>query len=395
MNETDKRAYEYIVVGCGGIGSAAVYWLSRQAGREVLGIEQFRLGHDRGGSEDHSRIIRLSYHDPVYTTLTPHTYEAWSEIEEESGIQLVLKTGGLDLESVEDEPRYINQYAGAMAEAGIVHEELSAGKIMDRFPQFSLDESVRGVFQPSGGLVDAGKGNAIHIALARARGATVLDETPVLSVKAVGDGVEVETAAETFSAKKLVVAAGAWTNRVLMHLGYGIPITCTQEQVTYFQTPHLREFAPERFPVWIWHGGPDYSFYGLPVYGAVGTKAGQDAGGDTVTVDTRTFDPNPRILSTLRGFLGRYIPRSLGPELYTKTCLYDMPPDREFVLGTVPEMPQVAFFCGAGHAFKFAGLIGRILSEIAMDGRTRYPIEAFRPDRPALTDPNFEQTLAM
>ncbi|MBA2535099.1 MAG: N-methyl-L-tryptophan oxidase [Rubrobacter sp.] len=395
MRETEKRAFEYIVVGCGGIGSAAVYWLSRQAGPEVLGIEQFHLGHERGGSEDHSRIIRLSYHDPAYTALTPHTYEAWSEIEEESGIQLVLKTGGLDLESVEDEPRYINQYSGAMAEAGIVHEELSADEVMDRFPQFTLDESVRGVFQPSGGLVDAGKGNAVHIALARARGATVLDETPVLGVRAVGDGAEVETAAGTFSAKKLVVATGAWTNQVLGHLGYEIPITCTQEQVTYFQTPHLWEFAPERFPVWIWHGGPDYSFYGLPVYGAVGSKAGQDAGGDVVTPDTRTFDANPRILSALRGFLERYIPSSLGPELYTKTCLYDMPPDREFVLGTVPDMPQVAFFCGAGHAFKFAGLIGRILSEIAIDGRTRYPIEAFRPDRPALTDPDFEQTVAM
>ena len=395
MTEIGKRAFEYIVVGCGGIGSAAVYWLSRQAGPEVLGIEQFHLGHDRGGSEDHSRIIRLSYHDPAYTTLTPHTYEAWSEIEEESGIQLVLKTGGLDLESVEDEPRYINQYSGAMAEAGIVHEELSADEVMERFPQFTLDESVRGVFQPSGGLVDAGKGNAVHIALARVRGATILDETPVLGVRAVGDGVEVETAAGTFSAKKLVVAAGAWTNKVLGHLGYEIPITCTQEQVTYFQTPHLWEFAPERFPVWIWHGGPDYSFYGLPVYGAVGSKAGQDAGGHVVTPDTRTFDANPRILSTLRGFLERYIPSSLGPELYTKTCLYDMPPDREFVLGNMPETPQVAFFCGAGHAFKFAGLIGRILSEIAIDGRTRYPIEAFRPDRPALTDPDFEQTLAM
>lgn len=396
MTETGKkRAFEYIVVGCGGIGSAAVYWLSRQAGPEVLGIEQFPLGHDKGGSEDHSRIIRLSYHDPAYTTLTPHTYEAWSEIEEESGIQLILKTGGIDLESVEDEPRYIDKYAGAMAEAGIAHEELSSDEIMDRFPQFTLDESVRGVFQPSAGVVDAGKGNAVHIALAKARGATVLDETPVLGVSAVGDGVEVETTAGTFSAKKLVVASGAWTNSVLGNLGYGIPITCTQEQVTYFQTPYLREFSPERFPVWIWHGGPDYSFYGLPVYGAVGSKAGQDAGGDTVTPDTRTFDPNPRILSTLRGFLERYIPRSLGPELYTKTCLYDMPPDREFVLGTVPGVPQVAFFCGAGHAFKFAGLIGRILSEIAIDGHTGFPIETFRPNRPALTDPDFEQTLAM
>jgi sarcosine oxidase len=127
----------------------------------------------------------------------------------------------------------------------------------------------------------------------------------------------------------------------------------------------------------------------------VGSKAGQDAGGETVTVDSRTFEPNPRILATLRGFLERYIPRSLGTELYTKTCLYDMPPDREFVLGTVPSIPQVAFFCGAGHAFKFAGLVGRILSEIAVDGQTRFPIDAFSPGRPALTDPDEEQTMAL
>jgi len=384
-----KTAYEYVVVGCGGVGSAAVYWLSREAGSEVLGLEQFHLGHDRGGSEDHSRIIRLSYHDPAYTALTPHTYEAWAAVEEESGIRLVVKTGGLDLESVSDEPKYLGRYAGAMAAAGIAHEELSAAEVMECFPQFALDGSVRGVYQADAGLVDAGKANAVHVALARARGATVLDETPVWGVRAAGDGVEVETDAGTFFARKLVVTSGAWTNRVLGPLGFGIPLTCTQEQVTYFGTPHLREFAPDRFPVWIWHGGPDYSFYGLPVYGEVASKAGQDAGGDVVTVDTRTFEPNLRILKNLRGFLERYIPRSLGPEVRIKTCLYDMPPDREFVLGTIPDHPQISFFCGAGHAYKFAGLIGRILSELALDAQTQYPIEAFRPDRPALTDPNF------
>src|ERR671919_365441 len=147
MQGTGKKAFEYIVVGCGGIGSAAVYWLSRAAGSEVLGLEQFHLGHDRGGSEDHSRIIRLSYHDQAYTTLTPHTYQAWSEIEDESDVRLVFETGGLDLESVEDAPDYINHYAGAMAAVGIPYEELSAQEVMDRFPQFTLDESVLGVYQ--------------------------------------------------------------------------------------------------------------------------------------------------------------------------------------------------------------------------------------------------------
>jgi sarcosine oxidase len=71
-----KHAYEYIVVGCGGLGSAAAYRLACEAGHEVLALEQFGLGHDNGASQDHSRIIRLSYHDPAYTALTPHTYTA-------------------------------------------------------------------------------------------------------------------------------------------------------------------------------------------------------------------------------------------------------------------------------------------------------------------------------
>ena len=390
-----RTTFEYIVVGCGGIGSATAYWLSREADEEVLALEQFTLGHDKGGSEDHSRIIRLSYHAPEYTTLTPHTYEAWDEVEQESGERLVFKSGGLDLEPVEDEPQYVNLYAGAMRAAGIEHEKLSAREVMERFPQFRLDDNVRGVYQADAGLVDACRANSTHVSLARSQGATVLDNTPVRGVRALGDGVEVATDEDTFSGRRLVVAAGAWTNRVLRHFGVELPITCTQEQVTYFRAPSLEEFSLERFPVWIWHGGLENTFYGLPVYGAPGTKAGQDVGGDVVTVDTRTFEPNPRTLANLRRFLERHIPDSVGPELYTKTCLYDMPPDREFVLGTLPELPQVSVFNGAGHGFKFASLAGKILGELAFRGKTEYPIEPFRLDRPALTDPTYEPVFAM
>ncbi len=62
-------------------GPSALYWLSKRAGSRVIAFEQFRLGHDRGASGDHSRIIRLSYHAPEYTALTPETYTAWSEVE--------------------------------------------------------------------------------------------------------------------------------------------------------------------------------------------------------------------------------------------------------------------------------------------------------------------------
>src|SRR5579872_2131153 len=92
-----RNEYEYIVLGLGGIGSGAAYWLSRRAGADVLGLEQFELGHPRGESQDHSRIIRLSYHRPDYVALAKRAYDAWSQVETDAAEQLVLVTGGLDL----------------------------------------------------------------------------------------------------------------------------------------------------------------------------------------------------------------------------------------------------------------------------------------------------------
>ena len=87
----NKSSYEYIVLGCGGIGSGAAYWLARRAGSEVLGLEQFALSHPYGGSQDHSRIIRLTYHHADYTRLTPQSYAAWAVLEKESAVPVITE----------------------------------------------------------------------------------------------------------------------------------------------------------------------------------------------------------------------------------------------------------------------------------------------------------------
>ena len=383
-----RKAYDYIVIGCGGIGSAAAYWLSRAAGAEVLVLEQFPLGHDQAASDDHSKIIRLAYHAARYTALTPHTFIAWRHVEEESGVRLVLKTGGLDLAPMGavGDPA-LERRASAMDAHGIPFERLNARDVMARWPQYRLAETAGALYQADGGLVDTRKAVATHAALARARGATILDRTPVRHLRAAGERIEVQTDEVTFTGRRVIVAADAWTNKVLEGLGVAWPLTVTEEQVTYFATPHLREFAPDRFPVWIWHA--QEAFYGFPVYGEVATKAGQDVGGDVVTVETRRRVPNPRPLQKLTEFLAAHIPGFLGPVLYTKPCLYTLPPDRDFIIDRLPEHPQVAVAVGAGHAAKFSCLIGRILSQLAIDGETPYPIEPFRIRRPGLTDPNF------
>ncbi len=383
-----KTDYEYIVLGCGGIGSGAAYWLARRAGGEVLGLEQFALGHPQGGSQDHSRIIRLTYHHENYTRLTPHSYSAWAAVEEESGVQLVFKTGSIEL-ALKDSP-YMREYAlysNAMDAAGIPYERLDGDEVMRRFPQFRIRQAVAALWQADTGLVDAGKGNAVHVALARRRGATILDQCRVTRLRPFDGGVEVITERGTFTCRQLVITAGAWTDHVLAALGFKLSVTVTQEQVTYYATPNLRDFAIGRFPIFIWHG--DHVIYGFPVYGEVATKAAIDAGGPIVTSETRTYEADPVRERRIEEWLQEYIPGFLGPKLYTKTCLYDMARDRNFVIDFLPDHPQIVVCSGAGHAYKFASLLGKILSELVVDGRSLYPIAPFTLHRPAITDPNY------
>ena len=380
-----KRDYEYIVVGLGGFGSGAAYWLARQAGAEVLGLEQFELGHVRGESQDHSRIIRLSYHTPGYVELAKHAFAAWREVERDAGESLILRTGGLDLGPA-DSAIPLRNYSESMDAAGVEYETLDAGEIMRRWPPFRLTDDIQGLFQPESGIAMAAKGNATHQRLALAHGATLRDRSPIESISAHDGELYIRSSGLEYRCRQLIIAAGAWSNTILDHFDTRLPLTVTQEQVTYFASPRLADFQPDRFPIWIWMDDP--CFYGFPVFGEPGPKVGQDAGGKEVTAESRTFDTDADALERVQGFLKRYLPSALGPILYTKSCLYTLTPDRDFVLDRLPDNPQVLVAIGGGHGFKFASLVGRILADMACDGDTALNIQPFRIDRPILQQEN-------
>jgi sarcosine oxidase len=377
-----KTDFTYIVIGLGGLGSSAACWLARRAGSEVLGLEQFELGHLRGASEDHSRIIRLSYHTPHYVNLAKEAYADWATVERESGEKVVVKTGGLDFAPREGAKIPLADYSNSMREANVPFEYWNAGEIMEHFPQFRLTDDIHGLFQADGGIASPNRGNAAHRRLARAYGATLRDNAPVTGIREQGGEIEVTAGGVTYRCQKLILTVDAWSNHLLTHFGLKLPLTVTQEQVTYFASPRAADFLPDRFPVWIWMDDP--CFYGFPAYGEPGPKGAQDVGGDEVTAEARTFEPNPKAHQRLVDFLANYIPGAVGPALYTKTCLYTLPPDRDFVLDSLPGHPNVFIGLGAAHAYKFAAWFGRVFSELAIDGRTQSNITPFKFDRPIL-----------
>jgi len=387
------RDWDVVVVGLGALGSGTAYWLSRRPGLRVMGLEQYEIGHSLGASEDVSRIIRLSYHRRDYVRLARRAYETWAEVERESGTQVIFRTGGLDVGPRERDHGVdidLDAYVAAMTAEGVPFERLDAGEIMRRWPAWRLGEEHVGLFQPDAGLADPSRGNAAHRRLATAQGATLRGNARVARLEPGAGEVTVTLAdGERITAGHVIVATDAWSNDLLGPLGLRLPLTVTQEQVSWF-TPRADPdlFAPGRFPVWIWMHEP--SFYGFPVHGHPGPKIGQDVGGREVTPATRTFERDEDAHARVMAFLARHLPAMATQPFLTKTCLYTLTPDRDFVVDALPAHPEVSVLLGSAHAYKFASVLGRIAAELVVDGTTPSAgdLGAFRIDRPILRDPD-------
>jgi sarcosine oxidase len=352
----------------------------------VAGFEQFELGHDKGASQDHSRIIRLSYHRPDYVRLASRAFETWADVEANADVRIVTRTGGLDIfppGAAIDEA----DYTSSMTAETIPFERLDSAQIVRRWPAWRLDDGTTGLFQADAGIADPSRGNAAHQRLARAHGARLHEHARVIRLTDTGSGIRLDLAGgAALLAGTVVLAVDAWANDLLAALGVRLPLTVTQEQVTYLGVPDPGRFGADRFPVWIWMDDP--SFYGFPTYGEPGPKAAQDVGGREVTPATRTFEPDAAASARLDSFLRRHLPSMAGPALRIKTCLYALTPDRDFVVDRVPGHPDVVVLLGAAHAYKFASVLGRIAAELVCDGETASAGElaAFRIDRPILQE---------
>jgi sarcosine oxidase len=298
----------------------------------------------------------------------------------------VTRTGGLDLfpsgAAIAEA-----DYTASMTVEGVPFDRMDGAEVMRRFPPWRLDDGTVALHQADTGIADPYRANAAHQRRARELGATLLERTRVTGVRDAGGEVEVTTAdGTTHRAGHVVIAADAWTNDLLASFGRRLPLTVTREQVTYFEPSNPIAFEPDRFPVWIWMDDP--SFYGFPTYGEPGPKAAQDVGGAETTADGRDFEPDERAHERLTTFLDRRLPGMANRPLLTKTCLYTLTPDRDFVVDRLPELRAVTVLLGAAHGFKYASLLGRIAADLALDGATDAAgdIAAFGIDRPILLE---------
>ncbi|MEO7124620.1 MAG: N-methyl-L-tryptophan oxidase [Nakamurella sp.] len=380
-----SESYDVIVLGLGGMGSAAAYHLARR-GVRVLGLDRFGPAHDQGSSHGDSRIIRQAYYeDPAYVPLLERAFELWAELEPEVPGGNMQITGGLLIGRPDS--RIIVGSTRSVQQWNLPHEILSSDEVSERYPTFTLGADDVGLFEPNAGFVRPERTVTAHIDLARRAGATLRFGETVRSWQADSSvrGVTVTTDTGMITAGNLVIAPGAWAPELLPE----IPLV-VERQVMYWFAPSgdPARYDPSRHPVYIGANPAGREFYGFPASEGPtgGAKVAFFRQHDQCTPDTINRDVTLVESQEMAQFIGSWLPTLPGRLLRAATCLYTTTPDGHFVVGPHSQYPQVVIACGfSGHGFKFVPVIGEILADLATEAKTRQPIyPLFDPERRAL-----------
>ncbi len=371
-------SYDAIVIGVGGMGSAAVYHLARR-GLRVLGLEKHAIPHEMGSSHGYSRMIRYTLQEhPSYVPLVSRSYELWHEMEETAGEELMVTTGSIRA-GAPDSPFFLNAQEACDLHS-IPYEILTASEVNKRFPGYRFPEEISSVYQADGGFLLPERCIVTHVQAAERAGADVHSQETVLDWEVRGDGVQVRTDRDTYTAGRLVVTAGPWAANLVPELAaYAVP---ERQVMGWFQPKRPELYAADAFPVFGVFT-EEGRYYGFPSHAVPGFKIGRAHHLlQKVDPDAINREVHPEDEDILRQAVNRYFPLAAGKLLDGKTCMYTNTPDEHFMIGTLDGQPQVSVAAGfSGHGFKFASVIGEIMADLAQNGATEHDINLFRLDR--------------
>lgn len=382
-----KPRYDVAVIGLGGMGSAVAYQLAKRKVK-VCGIEQFGIAHQEGGSHGETRIIRKAYFEhPDYIPLLNRAYELWRAFEAESGQTLFVQNGLVMAGPIED-PNIKGTLQCYEKYPSLPHEILSVAEAQKRFPQFAFRDGDTIIYDPIGGSLLVEKAIQTYIDVARKSGATLFFNEPLQAWKPHREGFEIQTQRQKIYAKQLILTTGAWLKPLLAELN--IKLDIWRKCLFWYRSSSLatarklseHDFSNEKMPNFYMATALG-AFYGLAAASARGVKIGEHIRNESVATprDTkRPIDSNDEL--PFLTFIQTAFSCSTPERSAAATCMYDMSPDGNFIIDEHPNYKGLFFAGGlSGHGYKFASLIGEIMAELTLEGRTSQPINFLRLSR--------------
>ncbi len=389
--------YDIIVVGGGIMGLAAAYY-SSLTGAKVMLIEGGALFNDQQSSHGESRFFRVMYADENLAKLVLQADPLWMRLQDASGrilrhIQGVLFLG--DPNGNVTPEGDLKLCMEVMTKLGLPFQTYEGSALLQKFPVWkNLPNPTLGVFQPNGGPIYAARTLAALAVLGWQNGVVLRERDRVINIEpgATPDKpVTIRThAGASFSAPKVILTPGAWTNELLARLGIQLNLTIWEMTLAYYAVTS----GAQDLPLWFYFGKPQPdgnqgTFYSVPPLATPGQiKMSTDFTFHQFDSPLKaTGKPDPKILGFLEQFARTYL-NGISPTTIpgsADTCFFVMPPDQDFILDLLPGHPNISIFTGeSGQAFKFGPLVGTILSQLATKGSTTYDISRFKITRPGI-----------
>ena len=341
----------------------------------MVGVEQFEPGHVRGSSHGHSRVFRTTYDDPLYVELAREALGMWRQLEAEADIELLELCGLLIFASLENSR--FTRTLQMLEDARLPHDRLDPEGVADRFPTFQLHTDQHAFFAQENGFLRADRVLETLRIRAEVHGGRRWHGCRVESIESTGEGVRVTTSEQTLEAPRVVMTAGAWLDRLAEDLNWQLEVT--REEKIYLMANDPTRVVPGLFPCFCEY---DTSNYGFPTLDGQTIKVAADHAGPRVDPDAVDRNVDDAAVGQLNEWVQRWQPGLVEPGGRGEVCLYTNTPDHDFLIGAHPSEDRVVLAGGfSGHGFKFSILVGDILADLVLEGKTRRRIDRFAVDR--------------
>lgn len=368
--------FDCIIVGAGSIGMAAAYFLA-MAGKKVCCVDAYEPPHTNGSHHGETRIIRYAYGEgEAYVPLALRAAQLWEELAAQMDEELFLQTGVMNVGDRHNP--FIQTVIESAKKYNLPLEVLSAEEVMKRWPGISLPDNMIAAFEPTSGVLKVEKCVEAYKTRAIEAGASFYFNEPVRRITA-GNHVTVMTDTHTFTAEQCVVSSGAWTKQLLETMGVQLPLSPIRKTFAWYEADE-QLYGDLVFPAFAFEL-MNACYYGFPSIDGAGYKIGRHDGGEPIHPNEELVPFHETDAVDLDDFIDHYMPH-VGPLKEGKVCKYTMTPDEHFIIDRLSSTENIIVASGfSGHGFKFASVIGEIISQLVCEGKCQYDLDLFKLSR--------------
>ena len=215
---------QVVVIGGGVVGTSVAYHLAKLGHRDVLLLERSKIG---SGTSWHAAGNMETYRaDPLIGEMIAYAVDLYPKLEQETGQALGWRQSGRVMFTTD--PVRMASFRGLPALGrvrGIEIELLSPEGVEARLPIIDKKGLAGGLWIPSDGRINPTDLAMAFARGARQRGARVLEDAPVTSLKQVKGRVQsVMTEQGEMKCETVVIAAGLWSHDIGRAAGVAVPL---------------------------------------------------------------------------------------------------------------------------------------------------------------------------